>query len=160
MLGIRHQVSGIRCQGVLSFGFEINTFQDKFILVNTKLLMTTSAVVLGITGLMLSFAPEEILEYYGEPAGAGKLAFQLLGATYFGFAMLNWMGKGNLIGGIYSKPVSMANLAHFTIGALALIKLAMANSAEVVLWASGAVYLLFALLFAKVSFTHPEKRVA
>lgn len=114
-------------------------------------------MVLGITGLLFSFAPDEILVYYGEPGGAGKLAFQLLGAAYFGFAMLNWMGKGNLVGGIYSKPVSMANLAHFTIGALALIKLAMANSAGVMLWASGAVYLLFATLFARVSFTHPEK---
>ncbi|HEY0898028.1 MAG TPA: hypothetical protein VGD90_01795 [Sphingobacteriaceae bacterium] len=127
---------------------------------NTKLLMTSSAVVLGITGLVLSFAPEEILAYYGEPGGAGKLAFQLLGATYFGFAMLNWMGKGNLIGGIYSKPVSTANLAHFTIGGLALIKLAMANSAETILWASAGVYVLFALLFARVSFTHPEKSAA
>ena len=38
------------------------------------------------------------------------------------FAMLNWMAKGVIIGGIYSRPIVIANLAHFLIGDLELIK--------------------------------------
>tara|TARA_R110000850_G_scaffold18873_9_gene57913 strand:+ start:969 stop:1307 length:339 start_codon:yes stop_codon:yes gene_type:complete len=41
---------------------------------------------------------------------------QILGALYFGFGMLNWMNKGRPIGGIYNRPVAIANLSHCRIG--------------------------------------------
>ncbi|MBC5775055.1 hypothetical protein H8S95_13340 [Pontibacter sp. KCTC 32443] len=127
---------------------------------NTKLLMTSSAIVLGITGLLLSFLPQEILEY----AGASSVVLfpiflQLLGAAYLGFAMLNWMAKGNLIGGIYSRPVAIGNLAHFVIGGLALLKSASTVPDGTAMWIAGAVYTIFAALFAVVTFTHPIKEV-
>ena len=90
---------------------------------NTKLIMTTSAALLAVAGISLSFFPNEISNYIG--LGVTKtpqLVIQALGALYFGFAMLNWMAKGSLIGGIYAKPLVVANLSHFMIGGLSLIK--------------------------------------
>ena len=47
---------------------------------------------------------------------------QLAGALYVGFAMVNWMAKGNLLGGIYNRAVAMGNFADFGIGAIVLVK--------------------------------------
>src|SRR6201985_830012 len=90
----------------------------------TKLIMTLSAVFLAVIGISLTFLPAEIGGITGiAPDKTFTVILQLLGALYFSFAMLNWMAKGTLIGGIYGKPVSIANLTHFVIGALALTKL-------------------------------------
>src|SRR5436853_6160130 len=90
---------------------------------NTKLLMTTSAIVLFVLGMILIFAPEEVLIYFDLATTKPLLLLiQILGALYFGFGMLNWMSKASIIGGIYNKPVVAANLAHFLIATLTLIK--------------------------------------
>lgn len=125
---------------------------------NTKILMSASAIVLGAIGILLSFLPDEILDY----AGASSVAFfpvilQLLGAAYLGFAMLNWMARANLIGGVYSRPVAIGNLMHFIVGSMALLKAAFAGHGSTPLWVVGAVFASFAILFAKVTFTHPIK---
>jgi energy-converting hydrogenase Eha subunit C len=119
---------------------------------NTKLLMSASALVLGATGIILTFMPEEVsrmLMLIGSP-----ILFQLLGALYFAFAMLNWTAKGNLIGSIYSRPVAIANFAHFMIGGLALIKLALHQSFSF-LSILGILYAIFAILFGWIFFTNP-----
>ncbi|WP_242923693.1 hypothetical protein [Pontibacter liquoris] len=122
---------------------------------NTKLLMSVSAVVLGVTGLCLSFFPEEISNHLGM-TGASAILLQVLGALYFGFAILNWTAKANLIGGIYSKPVAVGNLAHFMIAALALIKLTVKDAGSLpYLWVATLIYVVFALLFGYVFFTSP-----
>lgn len=128
---------------------------------NTRVLMTASAIVLGSTGIALSFLPQEAAVLWGLPAETALL-FQLLGAAYFGFAMLNWMAKANLIGGIYSLPVALGNFAHFLIGSLTLLKLCMNNATTVpvYLWLNALAYGLFALLFGYVLFTSPRKVVS
>ena len=115
---------------------------------NTKLLMTAAAIVLGVAGLVLSFLPEEVAQYLHLPAFT-PIIFQILGATYLGFAMLNWIAKGNLIGGIYSRPVAMGNFMHFLVGGLALIKFVLHHS-DPYLWGGVVVYLVFAGLFGWV----------
>jgi len=30
---------------------------------------------------------------------------QIIGSFYFAFAILNWMSKGSIIGGIYNRPI-------------------------------------------------------
>ena len=60
--------------------------------------------------------------------GINIIVLQLLGGLYFGFGMLNWTAKGNLTGGIYSRPVAMGNLTHFVMGGLALLKFAIRNN--------------------------------
>ena len=125
---------------------------------NTKLLMVSSAVILAILGLAATFFPQEILNYIGiSSAGYASLFIQVTGALYLGFAMMNWMAKANMIGGIYSKPVAMGNFVHFFIAALALIKALPANHDLKLVWVLTIVYSIFTLLFARVAFNKPAR---
>ena len=85
--------------------------------------MGGSAIYLGVIGIAASFLPQEILVALGASSETPlPLLVQLSGAAMFGFAMVNWMARGSLIGGIYNRPVAVGNVAHFVIGALALLK--------------------------------------
>ena len=87
---------------------------------NTKSLMTLSAIILALIGISLIFLPKEILDYLELSVSETlQLLMQIIGSFYFAFAMLNWMSKGSLIGGIYGRPIAMANLTHFVISGLA-----------------------------------------
>ena len=97
----------------------------------SKILMTISALFLGIIGIFLSFLPKEIINYLNINSNVITiLLFQLLGALYLGFGILNWMLKGSRIGGIYNRPVLMGNLMHFLVGAIALIKIVTSSQAH------------------------------
>ncbi len=124
---------------------------------NTKLLMGASAIALGAMGIFLTFVPEAIPGYFGlGMRDAPALLVQILGALYFAFGMLNWMSKTSLIGGIYNRPVAVANFSHFFIAGLALIKATIANPGlPLSIWAIGIVYIIFALSFGTILFTHP-----
>ena len=90
----------------------------------SKILMTISALYLGIIGICLSFLPKEIINYLNINSNIiTTIFFQLLGALYLGFGILNWTLKGSRIGGIYNRPVLMGNFMHFLVGAIALIKI-------------------------------------
>src|SRR5689334_21449906 len=124
---------------------------------NTRILMSASALVMGLAGVAASFGPHELLAYAElgiSPLGVLKI--QALGATYCGFAILNWMGRGNLIGGIYGRPVALGNFLHFTAVALAALKLTVGGETSVTLIVITAIYCLFALTFGLVLFTHPK----
>lgn len=83
---------------------------------NTKYLMISSSVFLALIGVVCTFAPAEMISYIGlNDSDAFVVIVQILGALYLGFAILNWTAKGNLIGGIYSKPVSLGNFLHFVV---------------------------------------------
>ena len=119
--------------------------------------MTSSALFMGLLGLSVSFLPQEIMRTAGvDPAVLPLLLLQILGALLLAFAMINWMAKDILIGGIYSRPVAVGNFMHFVVGALALIKGVMKNQDMVVL-AAAIIYTIFAILFAVVLFFHPNK---
>ena len=123
---------------------------------HTRLLMTLSALVLAALGLPCVFAPEIVLaSITGSTAPGPELIVQITGALYFGFAGLNWMGRGSLIGGIYGRPVAIGNLMHFLVGGLALIKAASSAPASALLWPLSILYLLFALCFAVIVFGNP-----
>jgi len=124
--------------------------------VNTKIIMTSSAILMGLTGILLSFLPQEIVVYM-QWRETNPIILQILGALYFGFAMVNWMSKGNLIGGIYNRPLAVGNFSHFLIVALALIKVSMKGSLSLSLIATTIAYSLFALGFGYILFTHPVK---
>jgi hypothetical protein len=121
---------------------------------NTKLVMSLSALVMGITGILLSFMPSEIAGLISQEAGNYVVLLQVTGAMYFAFAMMNWTARANLIGGIYARPIAIANLTHFVMGALALGKYYFIISDQIILIAA-MVYLGFAVLFTKIFFTHP-----
>lgn len=119
--------------------------------------MSASAVFMMITGILATFLPQEILGVFGSPeSDPVVLIIQICGALYLGFAMLNWMAKGNLIGGIYSRPVAMGNFLHFTIVAAALLKLLLKGQ-QITLVLGGFVlfYLIFAVWFGMILFGNP-----
>lgn len=83
---------------------------------NTRLLMTASAVFMAVLGFGASIFADEILRHFGyPPEGFGVVLVKIVAGLYLGLAVLNWMARDNLIGGIYSRPVAMANFAHFLV---------------------------------------------
>ncbi len=125
---------------------------------NTKLIMSLSALTMGVAGIVLSFLPQEVLGYLNstQASPADAIVLQLMGAMYFGFAMINWVAKDNLIGGIYGRPIAIGNLCHFVIAALALVKV-YASSQLSSLLIPTIIYSIFAIFFALIFFTHPVK---
>jgi hypothetical protein len=121
---------------------------------NTRLLMAVSACILGLAGLALSFLPQEIARLCGLPE-SNAIVLQISGALYCGFAFLNWTAKGNLPGGIYSKPVAVANFTHFVVGGLALVKQGLKDPGTSYIWISVVIYLTFAILFGYVFLFNP-----
>jgi membrane protease YdiL (CAAX protease family) len=129
--------------------------------INTKLLMTASALLLGIIGVLLSFLPQEIANYLSIESNIITILFlQILSALYLGFGILNWMARGTLIGGIYNRPIALGNLMHFGVGAIALVKVfsSIHTYSEIIISLT-IVYTIFALLFAYVFKTTPAKVV-
>ena len=123
---------------------------------NTKSLMTLSAIILALIGISLIFLPNEILDYLELSVSETlQLLMQIIGSLYVALAILNWMSKGSLIGGIYGRPIAMANLTHFVIAGLALIKGILSNpSLSYVIWSIAIIYLIFAIFFGIVAFRH------
>ena len=119
--------------------------------------MTLSAMILALIGISLIFLPNEILDYLELSVSETlQLLMQIIGSLYFALAILNWMSKGSIIGGIYNRPIAMANLAHFVIAGLALIKGILANpSLSYVIWSIAIIYSIFAIFFGIVAFKHP-----
>ena len=127
---------------------------------NSKYTMAASAIVMGLLGLAASFFPKEILMNAGiSPTETLILFVQVAGALYIGFAIMNWMAKTVLIGGIYAKPLAVGNFAHFLIAAIALLKSATNHSVSTYLWIAAIIYSIFALLFGIIVFTSPVKKI-
>ena len=114
---------------------------------NTKLLMTSCSLLLGATGIFTLFLPDVLLSAQGvEPTEALSVLVQLMGALYFGFAIMNWTAKDSAIGGVYARPVSLANFSHFLTGALLLAKNLFDEFSPLMLIVT-VVYVVFAACF-------------
>ena len=123
---------------------------------NTRLLMTASALFTGLLGVVASFLPQEILASFGATLDVfSVLVVQLAGALYLGIAILNWMARANLIGGIYSRPVAMGNFLHFMMGALVLLRAWIDGITGIAIPAGASVYTIFAVWFGLILFNHP-----
>lgn len=122
----------------------------------TRLLMSASALFMGLLGIIASFAPDEILRLLDAASSPQlPLLIQITGALYLGFAALDWMARDNLIGGIYSRPVAVANLLHFLTAGIALIRQLAVHPEIGLLWLLALPYALFATGFGVVLFRHP-----
>jgi len=117
--------------------------------------MTASSLVMAIAGMAGLFMPAELAASFGADGNRLlQVLIQLSGALYLGFAMANWMGKGLTIGGIYGRPLSIANFTHFFIGAIALLKVLPSGEISWPFATILAVYMLFAVLFGYLVFFH------
>ena len=113
--------------------------------------MTTSSIFLGVAGIACLFGPEETTSALGR-AEADPLIVQLLGAFYLGFGASNWLARGTMIGGIYARPLSVANFWHFLIGATVLVKQFLAAASLDIYGVVTLVYVVFAAAFAWILF--------
>lgn len=124
---------------------------------NTKLILISSSFFMRILGIILTFAPDWVISYLDlELTKISLFQMQILGALYFGFSMLNWTSKGAIIGGIYNRPIAIANFSHFLIAGLALLKGVISNPGiPIIFWVLTFIYAIFALVFGIGLFTHP-----
>jgi hypothetical protein len=119
----------------------------------SRALMTTSAVYLLGTGVVLTFLSQEVAALAGlAEASAGPLLLQLVAALYLGMGFTNWMWRLNLVGGIYGRPIGVGNVVHFTVGAFALGRAAVGSLVTPAIWPIVWLYVLFALAFAWIIF--------
>jgi hypothetical protein len=114
---------------------------------NTKLLMTSSSVVLALAGVFALFVPDVLLPQDRVNLEQMSVLVQLMGALYFAFALMNWTAKDSAIGGIYARPVSLANFGHFFVGTLLLAKHQLSNEFNIFILVALVVYALFAAFF-------------
>jgi hypothetical protein len=115
---------------------------------NTKVLMTTTSLMLVLAGIFALFAPENVLMILNaSTTGSVSVLVQLLGALYFSFALMNWTAKDSAIGGIYARPVSLANFSHFFAGTLLLAKYLLSNEFNLPILLVSILYASFAAVF-------------
>jgi hypothetical protein len=117
----------------------------------TKWLVSVSAVLLGLCGVALIFAPVEVGELLGIGLN-GFLPISLWGGALLGFGLMNWIARHSVFGGIYGRAVVVGNQAHAFVGALVLARIAFQADLS---WPIGvllAVYLFHALLFSYLMF--------
>jgi hypothetical protein len=81
---------------------------------------------------------------------------QTCGALYLGFAVLNWMARGVLIGGIYSRPLALGNFLHFVVVTVTLVKVLFELRLPLIIGLTVA-YAVFAAWFGLVLFMHPRR---
>lgn len=115
---------------------------------NTKILMTSSSLFLALVGVSLLFVPDVLLSALGVSVTTqASVLVQMLGALFFSFALMNWTAKDSAIGGIYARPVSLANFSHFFSGALLLVKFLFSNPFSFPVLLVTLLYVVFAVIF-------------
>lgn len=129
---------------------------------STRALMVTSAAVTGAAGIALLFAPGEVYRLAaGAPASpATEGALQLWAAALLGLGAVNWVGRGLILGGIYGRALVLGNLAHWTVGALVMLRALFDRPGVPAPWIVTAVYGVLAFLFAGLLRRHPVSAAA
>jgi len=123
---------------------------------NTRVLMTVSSLILGLAGIFTLFDPDVLLTILHVPAANSlSVLVQLLGALYFSFALMNWTAKDSAIGGIYARPVSLANFSHFFSGTLILAKYLLSDEFNLAMLLVTLLYASFAVIFYWLVFRAP-----
>lgn len=94
-----------------------------------------SALVILIGGLALLFASDVLLPTIapGFPPGAAWLG-QLLAAAWLGIAAMNWLQQTTTLGGIYGRPVVLANFTLYFVTATSVVRALAGGAAPRMLW--------------------------
>lgn len=125
----------------------------------TNVLMPTSALVLAGLGVATLFLPAELGAWLGLGAGS-ELAVQLSAAGFLSVAALNWMGRTAIYGGIFGRPIVMANLMLGTVSSLSLVSALLGGDADPRLWALALLLGLHALAFTVLLRSAPHTRTS
>ena len=118
--------------------------------------MSVSASVLAVLGLAFLFIPEA-----GGPMVGLELlppvGVQLLAAGLLGFAALNWVGRSAIYGGIYGRPIVLANFGYGIISATTLASAVLDERLSSRAWVLVAVFALQSGAFSHVMRMAPWK---
>ena len=128
--------------------------------INTAHLMRASAFVLMLAGIALLFASDDILpRVIPEFPARGAWLGQLLGGAWLGTAALNWLNRGGRLGGIYGRPVVLANTVLYFVSAMALLKIVVLPHPSPVVVIATIVFVVFAALYGWLMFGGPVSRI-
>lgn len=122
----------------------------------SSLITRTSAALLAAGGIALLFMSDEILPALapGFPDHASWLG-QLVGAAWLAVAALNWLNKSTLIGGIYGRPLVLANLILYFISSMVLLRALREPATSPALWWVAAPHVVMAVVYGVVLFKGP-----
>lgn len=117
----------------------------------SRIVSSASALVLAALGGVLLFAADELLPrlvpgVQAEAAWTG----QVLGAAWLGLAALNWLSRGSVLGGIYGRPIVMANAVMYFITTTAVVKAPFAGAPL-----AACLPVIFAVLYGSLLFRGP-----
>ena len=86
-----------------------------------------------------------------------QLMLQIMGAIFIAFAMINYLSKIAIIGGIYNKAILMGNIAYHCISGIVFVKFIISHNlyGEVFIPLT-AIYLLLGLGFLRLNFVSPK----
>jgi hypothetical protein len=115
----------------------------------TRVLATASALTLGLGGTVLLFAADEVMDRAGAPGAFAAVVGQCLGGAWLALAVATWITRGSPQGGIYGRPIVLANTWVHTITALVCLRAFWVSTAVSVVALIAAA---FALLYAYVLF--------
>jgi hypothetical protein len=125
----------------------------------SKIVVTASAVFLVGTGLALNFLPQEVAAALGLGAAPMVvLILQVLAAALLGMGFLNWLSKGNPMGGIYSRPLALENLLLYGVAAISLDRAALHAATPRLIELAAVVFTAFAIAFGWLMFLHDPTR--
>ncbi|HEY6572442.1 MAG TPA: hypothetical protein VI198_03915 [Candidatus Eisenbacteria bacterium] len=115
-------------------------------------LLLVSAILLMCLGVVTLFAPDEIAGLLSKSGVATRgVVVQLLAGALFALGILDWMNRYATIGGIYGRPVVLANFAFFFITATTLARHAPA-AGGIAFWGATGVCGILAALYALLFF--------
>ncbi len=118
-------------------------------------LLVAASVAYGAPGLVLLFAPELILARSASAMPPIALWITgMLGGALFAFALLNWFQRHTMMGGIYGRPLLLANLMLLSNVAFSSLRLWRAEHAAVYAIA-GVVGAGFLVAFGRLLFQNP-----
>lgn len=121
----------------------------------TRIILVASSTLLAVVGLACLFLPELLARWLALASGAAD-ALPLAAAALIGVAALNWTGRGAIYGGIYGRPIVLANF--MTVGVTTLVLLRGQLEAPTVLgWTLAAAFLSYLAGFALLLFRPPTR---
>lgn len=116
-------------------------------------LLTLSALILFILGASALFAADELAKLLASPpTPLAEGVVQLAAAGLLAVAINNWMSRGTRIGGIYARPLGMANLTLHLIAGISLGRAAASEGAPPWLMAPAVLFAILAAAFAWLVF--------
>lgn len=119
-----------------------------------RLLVASSIIYAGV-GLSLAFAGDEILRRVdGSVSATGLWMASMLGGALLAFAVLNWFNRTTMMGGIYGRPLLVANLMLLTNITFSALRVWRANG-EALPGGTCAVFGVLLILFGRRLFRNP-----